>query len=174
MGIPRVCDHTAAIPRSSFAMHCGISSIARSMSAVVVKRESESRIEPCATSGGMPIAKRTGDGSRLPDEHAAPALAQMPRSDRSIRIASASRRRKPMFVVFHSRCGELPSTCPFRSTVLLFSQPPNPLTVAMSQHARISRSRRSRSALRTMSPPPRPDHRCESRCRSAANASRPA
>ena len=41
----------------------------------VVSLERENRMEPCACSGSIPIARSTGEGSKEPDEHAAPADA---------------------------------------------------------------------------------------------------
>jgi hypothetical protein len=73
------------------------------MSAGVVSRERLKRTEPWATSSGTPMASRTGEGSSEPELHAAPAEAHTPCSLRSMRRASASRRGKPMLVVFHNR-----------------------------------------------------------------------
>ena len=81
-------------------MHSGTMRAASSTSSAVVRREMLKRTLPCATRGGMPIARSTGDGSSEPLEHAAPALAAIPRSERSRRIASASSPGNPMFVVF--------------------------------------------------------------------------
>jgi hypothetical protein len=58
---------------------------------------------PVRRSGGMPIARSTGEGSREPEEQAAPAEAARPRSDMASRRASASRRGKAMLVVFQRR-----------------------------------------------------------------------
>ena len=54
---------------------------------------------PWAIFSSIFIARSTGEGSRLPLLHAAPALAQIPFSLSKSRIASASRRANAMLVV---------------------------------------------------------------------------
>ena len=54
------------------------------------------------------MARRTGEGSRDPEEHAAPAEAQTPFSLSVRSRASASRAGKPMFEVFQMRLAPAP------------------------------------------------------------------
>ena len=71
---------------------------------MVVSRPIVKRSVPWATSGGSPIAEMTGDGSSDPLLHAAPADAQIPRSESSSSIASDASRGNPTLLVFHRRC----------------------------------------------------------------------
>src|SRR6266581_9590206 len=63
------------------AMMGGISRMTVSISASVVKRDSEKRIDPWAQVNGTPMARRTWEGSSEPEVQALPDEAQMPNSD---------------------------------------------------------------------------------------------
>src|SRR6266702_4361378 len=90
------------------AMMGGISRMTVSISASLVKRDSEKRIDPWAQVNGTPMARRTWEGSSDPDVQALPDEAQIPNSDSSSKMASPSTNSKAIEVVLGSRSAPPP------------------------------------------------------------------
>ena len=78
------------------------------MSSGVVKRDKLKRTLAWSNTGATPMANNTGDGSREPELHAAPALAHTPALESANTMASASKCANAILLVFHTLDAPMP------------------------------------------------------------------